>query len=241
LAQQRLYLFSVLGVLFTVLVVSVFIFRSRQVQKKLNRQLTTQKNDLQQKKNELVTLNEELHQSHDEIIAQRDYIETQHKDLRQNKERIDSSIRAAQTIQHAVLPVARELQQIFSEYFVIYRPKDVVSGDFYWVKQLPEQTIVVVADCTGHGVPGAFMSLIGVNLLDKIIFQENITQPAEILNQLHFLMNAALRQQRAEQRSGGMDAVVFSLTPQANHHIKVIFSGARNPLYYKDVNKPGIQ
>ncbi|EAY24976.1 tetratricopeptide repeat protein [Microscilla marina] len=241
LAQQRLYLFSVLGVLFTVLVVSVFIFRSRQVQKKLNSQLTTQKNDLQQKKNELVMLNEELHQSRDEIIAQRDYIETQHKDLRQNKERIDSSIRAAQTIQHAVLPVARELRQIFADYFVIDRPKDVVSGDFYWVKQLSGQTIVVVADCTGHGVPGAFMSLIGVNLLDKIIFQENIIQPAEILNQLHFLMNIALRQQGAEQRSGGMDAVVFSLTPQTNHHTKVMFSGARNPLYYKDANQPDIQ
>ncbi|WP_299465194.1 tetratricopeptide repeat protein [uncultured Microscilla sp.] len=241
LAQQRLYLFSVLGILFTVLLFSFFVFRSRQVQKKLNSQLTIQKNDLQQKRNELVTLNEELHQSRDEIITQRDYIETQHKDLTMNKERIDSSIRAAQTIQQAVLPFAKELQALFTDYFVLYKPKDVVSGDFYWVKQLSEQTIVVVADCTGHGVPGAFMSLIGVNLLDKIIFQENISQPDKILDRLHSLMNVSLRQQDSERRQGGMDAVIFSLTPQADHHTKVIFSGARNPLYYKDANQPDIQ
>ncbi|EAY24975.1 serine/threonine protein kinases, putative [Microscilla marina ATCC 23134] len=241
LAQQRLYLFSVLGILFTVVLFSFFVFRSRQVQKKLNSQLTIQKNDLQQKRNELVTLNEELHQSRDEIIAQRDYIETQHKDLTMNKERIDSSIRAAQTIQQAVLPFAKELQELFTDYFVLYRPKDVVSGDFYWVKQLSEQTIVVVADCTGHGVPGAFMSLIGVNLLDKIIFQENISQPAKILDRLHFLMNVALRQQDSERRQGGMDAVIFSLAPQTDHHTKVIFSGARNPLYYKVAYQPGVQ
>jgi serine phosphatase RsbU (regulator of sigma subunit) len=242
LAQQRLYLLAVLGVLGTVVLFSVFVLRSRQVQKKLNVQLTEQKDDLQQKQNELVVLNEELHQSRDEVITQRDYIEEQHKDLVINKDRIDSSIRAAQTIQQAVLPFADELKQAFAEYFIIYRPKDVVSGDFYWVKQLPTQTIVVVADCTGHGVPGAFMSLIGINLLDKIIFQENITQPADILNRLHGLINIALHQENVEHRSGGMDAVVLCLQPTSHHHnTHIVFSGARNPLYYKAPDMPEIQ
>lgn len=218
LAQERLYLFSVLGILFTVLVVAGLALRSRQVQKRLNTQLTSQKNELQQ--------------SQDEIIAQRDYIEKQNNDLSEQKERIESSIKAARTIQQATLPYEEDMREMFRNYFIIYRPKDVVSGDFYWAKQVQNQQIIVIADCTGHGVPGAFMSLIGINLLDKIIFQEGITSPEEVLTRLHTLMNIALRQQNSQKRSGGMDVVVLGLTKQDDGTTKVKFSGAKNGLYY---------
>ena len=124
------------------------------------------------------------------------------------------------------------MQAIFTDFFLIYRPKDIVSGDFYWLKKLPEQTIMVVADCTGHGVPGAFMSLIGINLLDKIIFQEGITDPPAILDCLHMEMNKALNQQDTQQRSGGMDGIVLSLAKQEANETKLVFASAKTPLYY---------
>ena len=241
LAQERLYLFSALGILATVLIISVFILRSRQTQKRLNGQLTEQKDELQAQKNELSSLNGELQQNQHEIIAQRDYIKKQNKGLNEQKGRIESSIKAARTIQQGMLPFDWRMEQIFEEHFVIYHPKDIVSGDFYWVSKVEEQTIVVVADCTGHGVPGAFMSLVGMNLLDKIVFQEGITSPALILDRLHLLMNQALHQQALEKRNGGMDAVVFSLTKQIDKSVQLVFSGARNPLYYRTPDAPVIQ
>ncbi|OJJ17098.1 hypothetical protein BKI52_30770 [marine bacterium AO1-C] len=232
LQRERFYLLGTLGVLFAVLAISIFALRSRTIQKKLNQQLVIQKDELQEQKQELVQLNEELQQNQEEIITQRDYIEKQNINLNQQQHRIQSSIRAARTIQQAMLPFEQDLQSLLQDYFVIYRPKDIVSGDFYWLKQVGDDIIIVVADCTGHGVPGAFMSLIGMNLLDKIVFQKNITVPRLILDDLHQQMNLALRQKNAQQVRGGMDAVVLKLSKQDDHYSRVVFAGAKNPLYY---------
>ena len=232
LQQERFYLLGTLGILAAVLIISLFVFRSRNVQKKLNQQLVSQKNELQEQKQDLTQLNEELQQNQEEIITQRDYIEKQNVNLNQQQYRIQSSIRAARTIQQAMLPFEQDLQSLLQDYFVIYRPKDIVSGDFYWLKQVGDDIILVVADCTGHGVPGAFMSLIGMNLLDKIVFQKNIHTPSLILDDLHQQMKLALRQKNAKQVRGGMDAVVLKISKQDDHSSRVVFAGAKNPLYY---------
>lgn len=232
LQRERFYLLSTLGILFTVLVISIFALRSRQIQKRLNQQLTQQKDELQEQKQELTQLNEELRQNQEEIVTQRDYIESQNVNLSNQQTRIQSSIRAARTIQQAMLPFEHDLQRLFKDYFVIYQPKDIVSGDFYWVKQVGNEVIVVVADCTGHGVPGAFMSLIGINLLDKIVFQDGVTTPHLVLDQLHHQMNLVLHQDTNKQARGGMDAVILKLVPQTNEQVQVAFAGAKNSLYY---------
>ncbi|OJJ17900.1 hypothetical protein BKI52_29005 [marine bacterium AO1-C] len=233
LQRQRFYLLSALGVLFTVLVVSAFVFRSRQVQRKLNKQLTTQKNELSQ-------LNEELQQNQEEIVSQRDYIERQNKNLNQQQARIESSIKVAHTIQQALLPSQQNIQTFFQEHFILYRPKDIVSGDFYWIKQVNNQIITVVADCTGHGVPGAFMSLIGINLLDNIIYKDHITDPKTILTRLHELLNEALYAASSAQHRVGMDAIVFSITRPTPTTVNLVYAGAKNPLYYSSADEDRI-
>ncbi|HAS40893.1 MAG TPA: serine/threonine protein kinase [Microscillaceae bacterium] len=225
LQRQQFYLLSVLGILFTVLMVSVFAFKSRQVQRTLNKKLTEQKNNLTQ-------LNEELQQNQEEIVSQRDYIERQNKSLNQQQARIESSIKVAQTIQQALLPSQQNIQTFFQEHFILYCPKDIVSGDFYWIKQVNDQIITVVADCTGHGVPGAFMSLIGINLLDNIIYKDHIVDPKTILTRLNELLNEAFYTANSAQHRVGMDVAVFSITRPTPATVNLVYAGAKNPLYY---------
>ncbi|WP_299453569.1 tetratricopeptide repeat protein [uncultured Microscilla sp.] len=225
LVQERWYLFSALAGVLVLMIISTFVFRSRQIQKQLNGQLVKQKD-------ELVVLNEELRQTQDEITAQHDHIEQQNKALMEYKYNTEGSVRAARNIQLALLPFEKDLAQVFKKHFVVYRPKNIVSGDFYWIKRINEQRLMVVADCVGHGIPGAFMSLIGINLLDKIIFQEGLTDPAGVFERLHQEINQVLQQYIDAKWSMGMDAVLCSLTEKNDGSTKLIFSGAKNHLYY---------
>ncbi|EAY29515.1 serine/threonine protein kinases, putative [Microscilla marina ATCC 23134] len=225
LVQERWYLFSALAGLFVLAIISTFVFRSRQIQKHLNSQLVKQKD-------KLVMLNEELLQTQDEITAQHNHIEQQHKALVEYKYNTEGSVRAARNIQLALLPFEKDLTKVFKKHFVVYRPKNIVSGDFYWIKTINEQRLIVVADCVGHGIPGAFMSLIGINLLDKIIFQEGLTDPAGVFERLHQEINQVLQQYIDAKWSMGMDAVLCSLVEQNDGNTRLVFSGAKNPLYY---------
>jgi serine phosphatase RsbU (regulator of sigma subunit) len=180
---------------------------------------------------ELAIKNEELKQNQEEIIAQKDFILQQHHYLKQRDERLTSSIQAAMLIQKAILPTEEALNILLKEHFLLYLPKDVVSGDFYAVYWVLDKLIVVAADCTGHGVPGAFMTLVGKTLLDKIIEQQEITSPADILQQLHLEINATLHQTdvRADQ---GMDIAICSVFVKNNGNVEVLFSSAKRPLFY---------
>lgn len=160
-----------------------------------------------------------------------------------NKDIIDS-INYAKRIQDAILPSEEEFSQSLKNTFVLFNPKDIVSGDFYWmynssviandegVKQSVKEDELIffaAADCTGHGVPGAFMSIVGHNLLDKIVGEYHLTSPAEILNYLNKGVSETLRQS-AEQTNikDGMDISLCVFNTQT----KVLeFSGAYNPLY----------
>jgi serine phosphatase RsbU (regulator of sigma subunit) len=180
---------------------------------------------------ELAIKNEELKQNQEEIIAQKDFILQQHHYLKQRDERLTSSIQAAMLIQKAILPAEEALNVLLKEHFLLYLPKDVVSGDFYAVYWVLDKLIVVAADCTGHGVPGAFMTLVGKTLLDKIIEQQEITSPADILQQLHLEINATLHQTdiKADQ---GMDIAICSIYKTGSLDIEVVFGSAKRPLFY---------
>ncbi|NJL13418.1 MAG: hypothetical protein HC913_10710 [Microscillaceae bacterium] len=121
-------------------------------------------------------------------------VKQQNEQLRQREVQITNSIRAAYTIQQSILPENHKLHFNFSEYFVIYKPRDVVSGDFYWVDTFRNKVFVAAVDCTGHGVPGAFMSLIGNSLLNVIIKNWRMDHPHEVLAQLHEEVQTLLRQ-----------------------------------------------
>ena len=194
--------------------------------------------ELQSKNEEVTQQAEELFQQAEELTSQRDFIQHQNKELSEKNKtvkeqnvRIQQSIKAAQIIQTAVLPHDNKIKHIFNQYFLINRPKDVVSGDFYWLKKLDQSSIIVVADCTGHGVPGAFMTLIGSMLLDKIIKEAQITCPAQILSQLHKDVFKVLSQ-KYNNVNNGMDAIVVSISPSEQTDFAIQFAGAKNSIYY---------
>jgi len=184
--------------------------------------------------------NAEINAQKEELESQASYLNQINEQLERNKEKIIGSIRYAQTIQTAALPTESDLNYYFNS-FVVYHPKDIVSGDFYWyhreVDTDKETHIFGVIDCTGHGVPGAFMSLIGVNLLDQIVKQRKIYSPATILDELNKAVRAALRQEETENNDG-MEAVLCKIEKYLDSKIILTYEGAKFPLrhYIKSQN-----
>ncbi|MBK9392171.1 MAG: tetratricopeptide repeat protein [Bacteroidetes bacterium] len=156
-------------------------------------------------------------------------LKEQREVLRQQKEEIISSINYAKYIQSSILPQEEQLESLLGEHFVLYKPKDIVSGDFYWISNIENKTVLAAADCTGHGVPGAFMSMLGMALLNEIVNKEYITHPGVILRHLRKEVIHSLQQkgERGEQKDG-MDIALCTLDPE---NMKLQFAGANNPLY----------
>ncbi len=150
------------------------------------------------------------------------------KKIKRQAREIQESIRYAWRIQRAMLPVDDLARQLFNGHFRFYRPLNIVSGDFYWINQVGEQKIIAVADSTGHGVPGAFMSIMGISLLNEIILREKITAPAQILNTLRKRLIMSLDEGEETNINDGMD---IALAVMDNKSSSLAFAGAFNPLY----------
>ena len=160
------------------------------------------------------------------IRSQKNKIEEQRDILDLQNQNINASIQYAQNIQRAILPVQNQISNLF-ESFIIYRPKDIVSGDFYWFTQINNTAFLAAVDCTGHGVPGAFMSMIGNSHLNEIVIEKQITNPAKILTLLNEKIIVSLRQDETANKDG-MDVCFISIDLKSN---EITFSGAKRPLY----------
>jgi len=164
-----------------------------------------------------------------EVVAQKEEIESQRDEIANKNQDITDSIEYASKIQNAVLPQDDQKDKIMPEHFVLYRPRDIVSGDFYWISRKNGQLIVVAADCTGHGVPGAFMSMLGISLLNEIVHRQEVTQANQVLNTLRNEVKRTLKQTGKEgEAKDGMD---MALTIIDQKHMKMQYAGAYNPLY----------
>ena len=151
------------------------------------------------------------------------------EEIAHQQENILQSISYAKIIQTAVIPDSQELATHFEEYFVLFEPVSIVSGDFYWFSATQEQVIVVCADCTGHGVPGGFMSMLGISFLGELVNNQHIIDPAEILNQLRIKVKDALRNNDQEnQPKDGMDMSICVFDKQKK---QVTFAGANNGMF----------
>ena len=165
-----------------------------------------------------------------EIQCQKNEIEQQRDTIEQKNFNIISSINYASHIQQAILPPLELIEKLLPEHFIIFKPKDIVSGDFYWIAEKDDKIIITVADCTGHGVPGAFMSLLGITLLNEIVNIQGITRPDDILTILRERVVQSLLQNRMEhQTRDGMDIAICVLDRQK---IKLQYSGGMNDLIY---------
>lgn len=206
--------------------------RTKQLQSSQDK-IVEQNKNLQEKQSEILTQNEELKQTQEELQAQRDYIEDKNRELQKVNENIKLSISTAEEIQKAVLPPVNILSQYFKEHFVIYKPKDIVSGDFYWITPLEDDLWIIAADCTGHGVPGAFMTLLGKNFFDKLIKQDRVQLPSKVLEELDREIIASLNQEQTAGRRG-MDLVVLKFENYLKQEKKLQFAGAKNSIYVVD-------
>ncbi len=169
-----------------------------------------------------------LEERNEQIEAQKDEIEAKNKDIM-------DSINYARRIQQAILPPPEVIAQVFPAHFILFKPRDVVSGDFYWIEEKNGKKFASAVDCTGHGVPGAFMSIVGANGLDKTVNDLNIYHPGEILDNLSLTVEESLRQKGKTTVRDGMDIALIMMD---TNNQTIEFAGANNPLYI--IRKKGI-
>jgi serine phosphatase RsbU (regulator of sigma subunit)/tetratricopeptide (TPR) repeat protein len=217
---QRLMIALIAAGLLLVLLFLILLFRQFRQKKKANLLLAEQ--------------NEEINAQKQEIESQRDLLFEQKEKIELIHLELTDSIRYAQRIQDAVLSSVKALTDTFPKTFIIYKPLEMVSGDFYWSVRSGNSLVFCVADCTGHGVPGAFMSMLGISFLNEIVLTEKITQPDQILNYLRDSIIRALGQKETADRYGltrirdGMDISLCAINLET---LELQFAGANNPLY----------
>ena len=198
--KQQIVIWSVIGGLFLVIVFAGFVYRSLRITRKQKSIIELQKN---------------------EVDKQKEIVEKQ-------KEKIVESITYSQRIQQSILMEESEVQNYLPECFIYFQPKDIVSGDFYWCSKTDDKIIIAAVDCTGHGVPGAFMSMIGNTLLNQIVNEKHITKPSEILHYLNLGVYEALHQKKDGALSDdGMDIALCTIDYKNN---EIQYAG-QNPLY----------
>ncbi|WP_375558945.1 7TM diverse intracellular signaling domain-containing protein [Bernardetia sp. OM2101] len=209
-----------------------------------------------QRTNDLTEKTILLEEKQVEILTQSEQLQLQSDEISHQHKQMTDSIRYAEKIQQAILPSQETLHQTFEKHFVIFRPKDIVSGDFYWTATiqtaapsiLPRRSpielqrgeitkkIIAAVDCTGHGVPGAFMSVIGIILLNEIVHLKNTYNSDEILESLHEKIQKALRQDE-KANADGMDVALCIVEETNETDRTVYFTGAKRPLYYAESRK----
>ena len=172
----------------------------------------------------------EIQEQKEEIESQRDKMIVQHDMILEQKEDITASINYASRIQNAVLPIKDHFDKSFSDHFILFKPRDIVSGDFYWIAEDKDKLYFTAADCTGHGVPGAFMSMLGISSLNEIFGSKSDKLTAnKILNQLREKIKFSLHQTGKEgENKDGMDMALCILHKKKNI---LEYAGAYNPLY----------
>lgn len=155
-------------------------------------------------------------------------ISKKNQELDKKNKNILDSINYASRLQKAFMPEITTLKDNFKEIFIFFQPKDIVSGDFYWFSDKYDKKVFVVADCTGHGVPGSMVSMTGNSLLNEIVNERNITSPDMILNELHKGILKTFKKDGGGQVTDGMDITIISIEKKSG---KLYFSGSVNPLY----------
>ena len=211
---QRIMLFAMLGGFILVLFITFQIYRNYKHKKKAIR-LLSMKNVIIKEKN--TTLNK----ANKEITEQKVIIE-------EKNQNIMDSIKYAKRIQGTILPLDSYLKKHIPESFILYKPKDIVSGDFYWMDMQNDKIYISAIDCTGHGVPGAFVSIVGFNSLNRTIMEFHLTKPSDILGKLNELVVDTFVRRSESDVKDGMDMALLSIDTKTNEYE---FSGAQNPLY----------
>lgn len=225
IAQRNITIFIIISIS-AVIIVLTLILNLRKIRKQ-SRFLNEKLGEIKETNEVLIGTNEVLKQATIILDKKNVEIQSQKKNLEEFNKNITDSIRYAQTIQNSLLPDNEDLQNLFKEYFVWYQARDIVSGDFYWCHKEENKILLAVADCTGHGVPGAFMTMMAMALLNEIIREQHIDNPAEILTLLHKRVVSAFKHQTNRDGDGlDIGLIAFDLSTKKGE-----FAGAKIPLY----------
>ncbi len=225
--------FPVISVLTVVLLfVIILLLREQKLKKdkeRLEKLVRQRTKTIENQKKILEKHRDNLSKFNREIVTQKKEIETQRDHIFKQNEEMTNSIIYARRIQTAVMPPKEAVEDLLRSYFLIFRPRDIVSGDFYWMTRKNGKVVVVASDCTGHGVPGAFMSMMGVSLLNDIVNVAGVIRPDQILNTLRQKIKATLSQTgRDDEASDGMDIAVCVFDDDRKN---LQYAGAYIPMY----------
>jgi len=225
--RQKAIIITAPSVIVFLLFTLLLILRFRYI-RKVNVKINDQKDEIESQR-------DEIEAQRDEVEAQRYQLETQRDLVVVQKDEIIDSISYAKRIQTAMLPPEAYITELLNENFILHMPRDIVSGDFYWIKQVKQYIILLAADCTGHGVPGALMSMLGISYLNEIVERREITQANQILNELRKQIKFSLRQHgQPDEAKDGIDMALCVLDLK---NMKMQYSGANSPLYFiRDVD-----
>jgi serine phosphatase RsbU (regulator of sigma subunit) len=241
----------VFGIIVLLLVVLALLQYRRNIAEKRNQKLLHDKNkELISQKDLIDEQKEDLEKAYQRMLRNERKlekmieqsreneasIEKQRKELEIQHDKISSSIKSAYVIQQAILPYQEKMTELLHHYFILYKPKDIVSGDFWWLNNIDSKIFLATIDCTGHGVAGAFMTMIGNTLLDKIVRLRNIHNPAEILEVLHEEIQIVLRQ-KENKNNNGMDMSIVCLEHTSPTETRLTFAGAKHSIYYIEAGK----
>ncbi len=191
----------------------------------LGQALLRMRSDLEERERVLET---KVKERTEEVVRQKEEVERQSRKVVELYKNVTDSIRYAKRLQESILPPDKRIRELLPESFVLYRPKDIVSGDFYWLEQVNGKVMFAAVDCTGHGVPGAFMGLVGHNGLNQAIKEHGITRPSEVLRDLNRISFETLHKDRDQFVRDGMDMALCALDPKS---MVLEYAGANCPLY----------
>jgi PAS domain S-box-containing protein len=197
--------------------------------KEAEHELERQRNIAIQQQREIIDKNHELEQQTEEILSQRDRIEDQKDLLEAKNKEITESIQYAEHIQAAILPPVEMIKEIIPDSFVFFQPKDLLSGDIYWLEEYNDLKYFAAIDCTGHGIPGALISVFVYNLLNQALKIHNLKDPASIIEYVNKEVYEALTRHKKKRRIGfGMDLTLCAYDPESG---RLHYSGVFNPMY----------
>lgn len=225
--KEKLLRNSFFGAFSSILILAFILLRNNIQKQRTNRMLEKQKSEILLQKEEIQLQSKNLTLANEAINKQNEILAVHRDAILKKNQDIESSIKYASNIQQAMLPKSDALNDAFVQHFIFFKPRDVVSGDFFWFIKNDMYAIIAAVDCTGHGVPGAFMSMIGNELLSQIVMVHKITEPDKILWRMHKGIRAALRQEVTNNHDG-MDMAICLIDYQ-NKQLK--YSGAKNPLF----------
>jgi serine phosphatase RsbU (regulator of sigma subunit) len=207
---------------------SVITFPEQTVDNFQLAELTSDNEKLEDEKRKFQEKNKKLWEQSIAIHKEKERIDILKKEIESKHRHVTDSIKYAKNIQNALLPTDEQLKTFLREYFVFWKPRDIVSGDFYWITKYKNNVIFAVADCTGHGVPGAFMSALGIAFLNEIVSKHQNLKANEILEKLRILIKLSLKQTTGSDSQDGMDLALCIFNDEEK---KLSFAGANNPLY----------